>query len=581
MISGNLSIRCGFKGPNYAIVTACTTGTHNIGDAARTIAYGDADVMVAGGAEMATTELGVGGFGAARALSTRNADPEAASRPWDAGRDGFVIGDGAGVLVLEEYEHAKARGAKIYCELAGYGMSGDAHHMTLPSEGGEGAQRCMVSALNDGKINPEQISYINAHGTSTPAGDKAETMAVKGLLGDAAKNVPMSSTKSMTGHLLGAAGGIEAVFSVLAIRDQVAPPTINLDDPDPECDLDYVPHTARDMAVDIVLSNSFGFGGTNVLAWLAYDGDRSLKQSLSLGEQTTLTVPAGANLKNLSRQLQSDGVIERAEYLYGYARFKKLAHRIKAGEYALDEQMTVYDLLDLLVQGKSVQYRLTLVEGWNMRQVREGLLKADRIKDDLSGISDEQLLAMLKLDEQYALPEGLFMPDTYQYTAGDTASAILRRANAAMVGYLEQAWEKRDTKSPLKSSYEALILASIVEKETGVASERATISGVFSRRLLKGMRLQTDPTVIYGIGPSYDGDIRRKDLTTDTPYNTYTRHGLPPTPIALAGREAIDAALHPEAGSSLYFVASGGGSHKFSDTLKQHEAAVRKYLLNR
>lgn len=263
MISGNLSIRCGFKGPNYAIVTACTTGTHNIGDAARTIAYGDADVMVAGGAEMATTELGVGGFGAARALSTRNADPEAASRPWDAGRDGFVIGDGAGVLVLEEYEHAKARGAKIYCELAGYGMSGDAHHMTLPSEGGEGAQRCMVSALNDGKINPDEISYINAHGTSTPAGDKAETMAVKGLLGDAAKNVPMSSTKSMTGHLLGAAGGIEAVFSVLAIRDQVAPPTINLDEPDPECDLDYVPHTARDMAVDIVLSNSFGFGGTN------------------------------------------------------------------------------------------------------------------------------------------------------------------------------------------------------------------------------------------------------------------------------------------------------------------------------
>ncbi|MGB0865023.1 MAG: beta-ketoacyl-ACP synthase II [Granulosicoccaceae bacterium] len=263
MISGNLSIRCGFKGPNFAIVTACTTGTHNIGDAARTIAYGDADVMVAGGAEMATTELGVGGFGAARALSTRNDNPEGASRPWDAGRDGFVIGDGAGVLVLEEYEHAKARGAKIYCELAGYGMSGDAYHMTLPSEGGEGAQRCMLSALNDGRINPEQISYINAHGTSTPAGDVAETMAVKGLLGDAAKSVAMSSTKSMTGHLLGAAGGIEAVFSVLAIRDQVAPPTINLDDPDPACDLDYVPHTAREMPIDVVLSNSFGFGGTN------------------------------------------------------------------------------------------------------------------------------------------------------------------------------------------------------------------------------------------------------------------------------------------------------------------------------
>ncbi len=263
MISGNLSIRCGFKGPNFAIVTACTTGTHNIGDAARTIAYGDADVMVAGGAEMATTALGVGGFGAARALSTRNDDPEAASRPWDSGRDGFVIGDGAGVVVLEEYEHAKARGAKIYCELAGYGMSGDAHHMTMPSEGGEGAGRCMASALNDGGINTEQVSYINAHGTSTPAGDIAETLAVKGLFGDFAKKVPMSSTKSMTGHLLGAAGGIEAVFSVLAIRDQVAPPTINLDDPDPACDLDYVPHTAREMNIDIAISNSFGFGGTN------------------------------------------------------------------------------------------------------------------------------------------------------------------------------------------------------------------------------------------------------------------------------------------------------------------------------
>lgn len=263
MISGNLSIRCGFKGPNFAIATACTTGTHNIGDAARIIAYGDADVMVAGGAEMASTELGLAGFGAARALSTRNDDPEAASRPWDAGRDGFVIGDGAGVLVLEEYEHAKARGARIYCELAGYGMSGDAYHMTQPSKGGEGAGRCMTNALRDGGINPEQVSYINAHGTSTPAGDVAETMAAKGVFGAAAKNTPMSSTKSMTGHLLGAAGGVEAVFCVLAIRDQVAPPTINLDDPDPECDLDYVPHTARDMAVDIVLSNSFGFGGTN------------------------------------------------------------------------------------------------------------------------------------------------------------------------------------------------------------------------------------------------------------------------------------------------------------------------------
>ena len=263
MISGNLSIKYGFKGPNIAIVTACTTGTHNIGDAGRIIAYGDADVMVAGGAEMATCPTGLGGFAAARALSTRNDDPEAASRPWDADRDGFVLGDGAGVVVLEEYEHAKARGARIYAELAGYGMSGDAYHMTLPPDGGEGAMRCMKIALRDAGLEPGAVDYINAHGTSTPAGDKAETDAVKNTFGDHARKVAVSSTKSMTGHLLGAAGGIEAVFSVLAIADQVAPPTINLDTPDPECDLDYVPHTAREMKIDVALSNSFGFGGTN------------------------------------------------------------------------------------------------------------------------------------------------------------------------------------------------------------------------------------------------------------------------------------------------------------------------------
>ncbi len=263
MISGNLSIMHGLKGPNIAIVTACTTGTHNIGEAARIIAYGDADVMVAGGAEMATTPLGLGGFAAARALSTRNDDPATASRPWDKDRDGFVLGDGAGVLVLEEYEHARKRGANIYAEVIGYGMSGDAHHMTQPSEGGEGAKRCMLNALRDAGVNPDQVDYINAHGTSTPAGDKAETMAVKVALGDAAKSVAMSSTKSMTGHLLGAAGGIEAVFTALALRDQVAPPTINYTTPDPDCDLDYVPNTARPMKMEIGLSNSFGFGGTN------------------------------------------------------------------------------------------------------------------------------------------------------------------------------------------------------------------------------------------------------------------------------------------------------------------------------
>ena len=263
MISGHVSIMYGLKGPNIALVTACATGTHSIGDAARLIEYGDADVMIAGGAEMATSPCGLGGFGSARALSTRNDNPEAASRPWDKDRDGFVLSDGAGVMVLEEYEHAKARGARIYAEVCGYGMSGDAYHMTLPSEGGEGASRCMVNALRNGGINPEQIGYINAHGTSTPAGDIAETMAAKRTFGDHAYKLAMSSTKSMTGHLLGAAGGIEAIFSALAVYEQVAPPTINLDNPDEGCDLNYVAHSAQEMAIDYALSNSFGFGGTN------------------------------------------------------------------------------------------------------------------------------------------------------------------------------------------------------------------------------------------------------------------------------------------------------------------------------
>ncbi len=263
MVSGNLSIMKGLRGPNISIVSACTTGAHNIGDAARMICYGDADVMIAGGSEMATSALGIGGFAAARALSTRNDDPEAASRPWDVDRDGFVLGDGAGVVVLEEYEMAKARGANIYCELAGYGMSSDAYHMTAPSEGGEGAARCMLNALRDAGLNTDDVDYINAHGTSTPAGDVAETLAIKLALGDHARKMLVSSTKSMTGHLLGAAGGIEAIFSILALRDQVVPPTINLDKQDPECDLDYVPHTAREAKLGVTMSNSFGFGGTN------------------------------------------------------------------------------------------------------------------------------------------------------------------------------------------------------------------------------------------------------------------------------------------------------------------------------
>ncbi len=263
MISGNLSIMFGFKGPNIAIVTACTTATHCIGDAARLIEYGDADVMVAGGAEAAITALSVGGFASARALSTRNDDPATASRPWDADRDGFVIGEGAGVLVLEEYEHAKKRGARIYGEVAGFGMSADAYHMTSPSENGEGAARCMRNALKNAGINPDEVDYVNAHGTSTPAGDVAETQAAKGFFGEHAKKLAMSSTKSMTGHLLGAAGGVEAVFSALALRDQIAPPTINIFNQDPNCDLDYVANEARNMKIDIAISNSFGFGGTN------------------------------------------------------------------------------------------------------------------------------------------------------------------------------------------------------------------------------------------------------------------------------------------------------------------------------
>lgn len=263
MVSGILSINYGFKGPNFATVSACATSNHALGEAQRLIEYGDADVMVAGGAEATVSPLGVGGFCAAKAMSTRNDDPQGASRPWDTGRDGFVLGEGAGVMVLEEYDHAKSRGARIYAELAGYGMSSDAFHITAPAEDGEGAARSMVSALRNGRTNRDQIDYINAHGTSTPLGDIAETLAVKRAFGDHAKKLSVSSTKSMTGHLLGAAGGIEAIFTTLAVYNQIAPPTVNLVDTDPACDLDYVPLSARAMTIRAALSNAFGFGGTN------------------------------------------------------------------------------------------------------------------------------------------------------------------------------------------------------------------------------------------------------------------------------------------------------------------------------
>jgi len=263
MISGHLSIKYGLKGPNLAIVTACTTGLHCIGEAGRLIEYGDADIMIAGGAESTVSPLGIGGFAAARALSSRNDDPATASRPWDKDRDGFVLGEGAGVMVLEEYEHAKARGAKIYAELLGFGMSADAHHMTAPLEDGDGARRCMVAAMRNAGINPDQVDYVNAHGTSTPLGDVAETVAIKRGLGDHAYKVVVNSTKSMTGHLLGGAGGLESVFTVLAVHHQKSPPTINIFNQDPNCDLDYCANTARDMPINIAVKNSFGFGGTN------------------------------------------------------------------------------------------------------------------------------------------------------------------------------------------------------------------------------------------------------------------------------------------------------------------------------
>jgi 3-oxoacyl-[acyl-carrier-protein] synthase II len=273
MVAGNLSIMYGLKGPNISIVSACSTGAHNIGDAMRMIQYGTVDMMVAGGAEMATSPTGLGGFAAARALSTRNDDPEGASRPWDRDRDGFVLSDGAGVLMLEELEHAKARGASIYAELAGSAMNSDAFHMTSPSPNGEGAADCMRLAVQDAGLNLDQVDYINAHGTSTPAGDVAETMAVKAAFGDHARVLSVSSTKSMTGHMLGAAGGAEALFTVLALRDQVMPPTINLENPDEQCDLDYVPLTAREKKLDVAISNSFGFGGTNgTLVFRRFDG---------------------------------------------------------------------------------------------------------------------------------------------------------------------------------------------------------------------------------------------------------------------------------------------------------------------
>jgi len=263
LLAGQLSIMYGLKGPNLALVTACTTANHCIGDAGRLIEYGDADVMIAGGSEACVSPLVLGGFCAARALSSRNDDPAAASRPWNKDRDGFVLSEGAGILALEEYEHASKRGARIYCELAGYGMSADAHHITAPCEDGEGAVRCMANAMRNAGLNPEQVDYINAHGTSTPLGDVAETVALRNCFGDHARKLAVSSTKSMTGHLLGAAGGVEAVFSTLAVHEQVAPPTINLVNPDPQCDLDYVPNTARRMKIDVAISNSFGFGGTN------------------------------------------------------------------------------------------------------------------------------------------------------------------------------------------------------------------------------------------------------------------------------------------------------------------------------
>ncbi|KAG1694844.1 3-oxoacyl-[acyl-carrier-protein] synthase 2 [Nymphon striatum] len=529
----NLSIMHGLKGHNMSPVSACATATHSIGDAARMISYGDADIMLGGGAEMCSTPLGIGGFAAMRALSTRNDDPTAASRPWDKDRDGFVLGDGAGVLILEEYESAKARGAEIYCELAGFGMS------------------------NAG-LNAEDIDYINAHGTSTPAGDVAETNGIKLALGDHANKVAVSSTKSMTGHLLGAAGGIEAVFSVLAIRDQILPPTINIENQDPDCDLDYVANTARDAKIDVAMMFlPLALLIAGAASFYGYSQFNTFKASKIVEDVASFEIKKGSNIKTVAKDLEQSNILKPAILIRILSRLNKQDSKIKAGEYRLEKDMTPDDVLTLFTKGKTIQYQTRIPEGTKFTEIVK-LIKSDKnLKQTLSDDDYKNIMSKLKTKYQHHKPEGWFFPDTFSYPKNTTDLQFLQRSHDAMLKLLNAEWEKRKPFKGINTPYDALILASIIEKETGAPDDRGKVARVFINRLNIDMLLQTDPTVIYGMGDTYKGNIRKKDLKKDTPYNTYTRKGLTPTPIATPSAASIKAAFNPSDGDMLYFVAKG------------------------
>jgi 3-oxoacyl-[acyl-carrier-protein] synthase II len=423
LVSGHVSIRYGFKGPNHSAVTACATGVHAIGDAARLISLGEADVMVAGGAEAAVCALGIGGFCASRALSTGfNDEPGRASRPWDRDRDGFVMGEGAGVLVLEEYEHAKKRGAKIYAEIGGYGLSGDAHHITAPAEGHDGAFRAMKAALRNGGVDPSEIQYVNAHGTSTPLGDDLELSAVERFFGDHARTVAMSSTKSATGHLLGAAGAIEAVFSILAIRDGVAPPTLNLEEPSRDSVIDRVAKVAQARPIKVALSNSFGFGGTNasvilpllVLLTVIKVGFRYVDATWNgigpLPQQTDFVVPHGPT-EVVGEALQQAGIIDGVLAFRVAVRLTDSDGPLHAGEFGFPANASFHQVLDILRHGRQVEHHLTIPEGLTAEQIAALINAAPA----MTGIVTPPA-------------EGMILPNTYDYLFGASRQALLHRA---------------------------------------------------------------------------------------------------------------------------------------------------------
>ncbi|CAM5566419.1 Endolytic murein transglycosylase [Rhodanobacter lindaniclasticus] len=726
-------------------LTAYSTGAHNIGLAARMIQYGDADAMIAGGAEFATTGTAMAGLCSAKAMSTRNDEPTKASRPWDKDRDGFVLSDGAGVVMLEEYEHARARGARIYAELVGFGMSGDAFHMTAPSEGGEGAARCIQTALNDAGLNPADVQYVNAHGTSTPLGDLGEVMAAKKVFGYYAYKLAMSSTKSTTGHLLGAAGGVEAIFSVLALRDQVLPPTINLDEPGEGCDLDFVPNVAGAKRNSTWRCPTRSASAAPTARWrsAAFDRRRRGLPSAPTGRPArparagggaagALSRPAGkraARHRPLSRhdilfafpgerlELAADGQLRDGSgqaqvgrfldaldqawlaqrrpaaddglpfhggwvLLLSYELAGEIEPRLKLSppadlplalaircpaavivDHANDCTWLVAEaghehLLDLLEAdlaqpaawpslpallaceedppGEFLDgvarihehlhagdiFQVNLSRGWNARYAQRpapaalydalrranpapfaGLLQQpdwavlssspERLVEVRGGVAQTRPIAgtrpRLSGDDEIARIRELsahpkeraehVMLETYAYVKGDSELDVLRRAHTAMERTLAAAWAGR---APDLQRYAVPGPDPGLDRGEGNRPcQRACedCRGV-GRRLESHMLLQTDPSVIYGMGARYDGNIT-SNLATDTPYNTYTRAGLPPTPIALPGKPAIEAALHPAAGDALYFVARGDGSHVFSSSLAEHNRNVDCYQRKR